>query len=128
MAFIHTVTQRVTTPGRTVNSEKAYSGDAQESRTIAIADSVTDQLVNLTLDVSQIKSVYMVSDQDITVETNDGTTPTDTINLKADVAVLWNADIGYSNPFTADVTALYLSNASGSAATFEMEIVHDATP
>jgi len=128
MALTHTVETKVVTAARTVLGSKTYSGDAESKLEVAIADSVTDQQVNVAIDVTAVKSILMTSDQDLTVETNDGTTPTDTINLIAGVPYLWTTDQYFTNLLTADVTALYLTNSSGATANFDMECVYDSTP
>lgn len=96
----------------------------------AIADSTTDGLVALTLDVSQLQAVYLESDQDVTLEFNDGTTPDETITLTANVPQLWSAtDNGAAlQPLgTDDITALYVTNASGSTANFKAIFIIDPT-
>lgn len=128
MAFSHTITRQVNNGGETIAKTNTYSGDGRESRTIAVPDSTTDQLVNLTMDVSQIKSLYIVSNYAVTVETNSSSAPTNTIALVADTPLIWHTGSYYTNLLTADVTAIYLTNASGSAATVNIEIVHDSTP
>lgn len=93
-----------------------------------IADSETDKLVALTLDVSQVKAIYLESDQDITLETNDGAVPDDTISMAADVPQLWSESDGAAlRPLTVDVTGLYVTNASGSAATLKAWFLVDPT-
>ena len=128
MAFTHTVTRTVDTGGGTVSKTNTYSGDGRTSRDPTIPDSTTDQLVNISIDISQIKSLYIASSQNVTLETNSAGTPTDTISLLADKPLLWQSDSYYANPFSADVTAIYLTNASGSEAIVNIEVVHDATP
>jgi hypothetical protein len=125
MAFSHTVTRTVV-GSVTITKSNVYSADGQLARNIAVPDSTTDMLVALTLDIDQIKAIYMVSDQALTVETNT-TGGIDTINLLADKPLLWQNDSYFANPFSTDVTALYLTNASGSAATFQLEVVFDST-
>jgi len=93
-----------------------------------IADSETDYLIALTLDVSQIKAIYLESDQDITLETNDGSTPDDTISLSADVPQEWSESDGAAlRPLATDVTALYVTNASGSTANLKARFLVDPT-
>lgn len=84
----------------------------------SVADAVTDQEHLVSIDISQLKAFYMVSDQALTVETNSGGTPVDSFTLTANRPVVWQT--GDTAIFTADVTALYLSNSSGSTATFKL--------
>ncbi|MDZ4250311.1 MAG: hypothetical protein U0990_09510 [Candidatus Nanopelagicales bacterium] len=100
-----------------------------------IADAQTDKLVNVAIDVSALQSFYMVSDQAVTIETNDGTTPQETIVLKANEPLSWikgSNQLGGADypavPFGGDVTAFFVTNASGSAAQLKIEILQDPTP
>lgn len=126
MAYSHVLTQSVNIAGNTITKQNTYSGDARESRQIPVAADQTDKLVDFVLDVSEIKSLYMVSDQDLTVETNNGGSPIDTFGLLAGKPLLWQNDSLHANPFSVDVTALYLTNTL--ACTFQLEVVFDSTP
>lgn len=128
MAFKHTVTRRVIVDGREIGGTKEIEGSGLKSVNESIADAQTDKQVNYTLDVSACKSFFMVSDQNITVETNNGAAPVDTITLVADEPYYWNSDSYDTFLLGTDVTALFITNASGAAATLEIESLEDATP
>ena len=128
MSFEHVIAEQVTTNGRTVRQENTFSGDGQVSRSVEVADSETNMLINFALDVSQIKSIYIKSDQDLTLETNDGESPDNTLNLTANVPYVWHENSLFTNLLTVDITALYATNASGSTATLEIEALVDSTP
>lgn len=93
----------------------------------SIPDESTDLAVALALDVSQIKGLYIVSDQDLTLETNSGSAADDTIALVAGVPLVWHPGCYMTNPLATDVTALYVTNASGAAARLQAEIIVDPT-
>ena len=108
----------------------------------AIENVVADQEVNLDIpvpanstnlhavvgiDVSQLKSLYLLSDIDLTIETNDSGTPDDTLTLEAGIALLWSAASGLANPLTADVTDLYLTGGA-TAGTLQLRSLSDPTP
>jgi len=128
MSFTHTQVIQYQTAGRTLVKSYSLTGGSQTSVSESIPDSSTDELVNFTLDVSTCTSFYMASDQDMTIETNSGGSPIDTIVLVADVPYIWNTDSYDSFLLGTDVTALYATNASGSAATLEVEALFDPTP
>lgn len=128
MALTHTVETKVVTGARSVLGSKVYSGDAESTLQVQIADGITDQQVNVAMDVSAIQSLLMTSDQDLTVETNSATVPDDTINLKANVPYLWTVDGYFANLLATDVVALFLTNSSGELANFDLECVYDSTP
>jgi len=104
------------------------AADGEANLEIAVADESTDLAANIGIDVSALKFLYIVSDQDLTVETNDGTSPDDTLTLSAGKPIVWYDGCGYSNPLGTDVTALYLTNASGADATLYVKTLQDATP
>ncbi len=129
MANTHILTQSIYTGGRTVVQQNSYSGGSQVNvADEAIADQESDKLVAFAVDVSQIKCLFMLSDEDLTVETNDGAAPDDTIALKADEPYIWHSDSLDTCLLTQDVEKLYVTNASGAVATLNIECVYDSTP
>ena len=128
MSFTHTITKKWSDAlGNSKLGSVELTGGKQQSISESIADSETDALVNLNIDFSELQSLYIKSDQAITLETNNGTTPDDTFVLVAGVPLIWHAGDLQSCPLTADVTALYVTNASGSAALLEIEVLEDST-
>lgn len=128
MSFSHVLAQSWSSSGREITSSKAYTGDSQISIDVSVPDSSTDMFVELSLDISEIQTIYILSDQAITLETNDGTTPGDTIVLVANKPLTWEVDSGHDNLFTVDVAALYVTQSSGSAARLQIEALTDPTP
>ena len=128
MAFTATVLQHIVIGGETVSASKAYSNSGQISVDESIATGQTDVSVSFNLDVSAAKAFYMVSDQDILVETNSGTTPDNSFSLKANVPYVWTSDSYDSFKLTVDVTALFITNTSGSTAAFKVRVIYDTTP
>ena len=128
MAFSHTVSYSVAASSGTLQRSKSYSGSGQVEISESVADSETDYDIAVAIDVSAVQSFYIVSDQAVTVETNDGSSPDDTIALVAGVPYVWNTDSYDSFLLTADVTVIYVTNASGATANIEIRCVQDATP
>lgn len=129
MAFTHNITQALVVANRNITYATEYSADAQASIDIQVPNG-DDHEVALAIDESEMKSLFIVVEVDMTLETNSvDATGGDTINLKAGVPFIWNADAYGSNPFTGnDVTAIFISNDSGNAARFQLEVLFDATP
>jgi hypothetical protein len=130
MAFTHTYSSGWSNGNRSLTSTKTYSGTSELSIDEDIADSQTDFEIICAIDISAIQNIYIKSDQDVTLETNNGGTPDDTIDLKANVPYIFNAqlDAYFTNLLTTDVTAIYITNASGAAANLQIECLTDATP
>lgn len=129
MSFAHEIVKKLVTPGKSINNTKTYTADGSDSREIAVPDSTTDMQLDIAIDVSAVKSFFITSDQDLKVEANDGTTPTDpAIDLVAGVPYEWTIDSYDEFKFTVDVTKLFLTNASGTDAVFKLEVLQDTTP
>jgi len=84
----------------------------------SVADSVTDQSHLISLDISTLQVFYMISDVAMTVETNSSSSPQETFTLTANKPVVWRT--GDTAIFAGDVTAIYATNASGSAGTLKI--------
>ncbi|MBW3538770.1 MAG: hypothetical protein KY476_00720 [Planctomycetes bacterium] len=118
--------QQGSNPPVSQTREVTASGEIVIEETIP--DASTDLALTANIDVSALKSLYISSDQDITLETNSGAAPADTINLKADSPLTWDDESSFANPLTVDLTALFATNASGAAATLKFYALQDATP
>ena len=128
MSFTHTIAKNWKGAGREILSSKKYTGNAQQSISESVPDSSSDFFVAFSCDVSEIKSIFILSAVDMTLETNDGATPIDTINLKAGIPYIWHTDSYFTNLLGTDVTALYLTTGSVGAGTFQLEVITDPTP
>ncbi len=100
----------------------------------SISDSVTnaaDQLYALTVDVTQITALFIVAAAAMTLEWNDAAGTQGEIILAANVPISWSSadtDDVHPNPFlSVDLTALYITNASGASAQFDLRIIVDPT-
>ncbi len=88
-----------------------------------------DTLIVASLDVSAVKSLFLLSDQDVSFETNaTDHTGGNIIALKANIPYVWHTNAYASFLLTLDVTAIYITNASGSSANIKLRAVVDATP
>lgn len=106
--------------------------DADVNPTIdaTIGAGLTDKQVACTIDLSQLKALYLESDQDVTIETNQAggssAAPDDVLTLSANVPKLWTISDGLDLcPLTADVDTLFVSNAGGEDAKLKIRGVQD---
>lgn len=66
---------------------------------------VTDADVPVAFTVANLKSCILLANKDCTIEVNATSSAVVTINLKAGLPLLWDADAGYTaNPFTGITT------------------------
>lgn len=126
--YIHTLGASISTPGGSLPvTQKQYQGAAiselQEDIPIGV-----DTPLAFTLDVSAVKSFVAMSTVDVTVETNDGTTPGSTLALKAGVPYVWNSDSYDTFKLTVDVTSLFVTNGGAAAGILYIRALTDPTP
>jgi len=77
--------------------------------TVAGASATTEY--DISIDVSQLNSIFLYSDGDLTLKTNSSSVPDQTITIKSGVPFFWTKDMGITNPLTTDVTKFYFVNA-----------------
>lgn len=120
--------------GEVINKSLTITDEAILDLSFDVADSETDELHTIALDVSETKSIYIVSDQNITMEWNDGAGAQGDMDLLAGEPVIWWStqvtDGGNTlNPLgSVDLTGTYWTNASGSTANINFQAVYDASP
>ena len=92
------------------------------------ADS-TDLQINAAIDYSALKSLYIcATGGDLTLETNSGDTPDDTLTLSDGVPLVWYTGCGHANPFSADVAKFYATEGASVEVTLAIRALMDATP
>ncbi len=128
MAFTHKITQVWGNGLREISCENEYENDAQgASIDEEITADATDQEVAYTLDFSQLKALFILADGNMTLETNSGAAPADTITLVAGVPYIWNTDSYDSCLITQDVTALFMTETSSATNRLRIESIYDPT-
>src|SRR5690349_15652774 len=104
--------------GQMSSVSRSVSGSGELRVDESIPDASTNLPVAFAVDREAIKALGIYSDKALTLKTNSSGSPTDTIALAAGQLLVWGSDQNVIGEmvFTADVTALYVTNASGSAA------------
>ena len=128
-----TITKSISASGTQLSTSKTLSPSDEGLivGTIAVSNGSTDKVWSIGgIDVSQAVAVHFQSDAAVTLETNaTDATGGNTIALAAGVPYQWCTGDANSLALTADVTStIYVTNASGSAATVSALIVQDGTP
>jgi hypothetical protein len=111
-----------------VTASKSYTPESVQKFDIPVTGGGSNVESNVQIDISQLEAIQITTDRDILMETNDGTTPEDSFNLKSSVPFQWQKDSGIPNPFGADVTSLFFTLAEGDDATVKIRFVTGATP
>lgn len=129
MAYSLTFSETVSVDGGKVAQSTTIAGTNLVKLSQSFADLETDTPIALSVDVSQVKAVYIVSQNfGCTLETNNASTPVDSLTLAADVPYVWHTGKPDALAFGTDITALYVTNVSGDACQLELLILSDATP
>lgn len=128
MSFNHKISIAYQDGASAVTSELVSVVDEAE---VAYEDTVVAGASDVEADISfpfaGVKACCLVSDKDVTVKTNSSSTPGDTITLTANKPLIWYDGARGVNPFTADVTKLFFSNAGGSIANVKVHVLLHVT-
>jgi hypothetical protein len=96
------------------------SNEATFAADVALAAAAANVQAGVAFVATKLQDIWMSCDQACTVKTNSSTTPGNTFDLAANVPFVWIKDGGVTNPFTVDVTTLYVTNTSATTpATFK---------
>jgi hypothetical protein len=96
--------------GTPLSGVQSEVGATEINQDVNYGASLTDQLLTVAFTVANVQSIFLLSDKGLKIETNSGSSPTDTINLKPGSPLAWSISEGYfPNPFTANVTAFYIT-------------------
>lgn len=128
MSYTHVKNFSAETPSGQVTSQRSYSASGHVGIAEAIADGQTAFLINLAIDVSEVVSLIIKSDQDITIKTNSSGSPDNTLALEANKEYNWDEDHLDALKLTVDVTKIYVANASGEESNLTIDCIQDATP
>lgn len=118
MAFTTYVTSTVTQGTFTITNTDSYTTDQVSKIQESVATGTADQEISLAIDISKLKAFSMQASQAMTVKTNSSSTPQETFTLASGSPVVF-VD-GDTAIFSGDVTSLFITNASGSLATFSV--------
>jgi hypothetical protein len=125
----YNLTWALNTPASSQTVVKSLTGSGQIEIDETIANGQTDKVVAVGIDISQIVAIEMCSDVALTVETNaTNHAGGNEIVLVAGLPYRWCTNDYNVKLLTADVTIMYLTNASGSTANFSLRVLYDATP
>lgn len=129
MSFTHQHTMSVAGASSTLSGVITETADSKPPYDIDLTSSETNKLVAATIDVSQLKSFYILPLAEITLKTNSSSAPDDTYTIPAGVPFRWtNTESSwYPCPFSADVTALYITNGVAAANNVKMDFLEDST-
>lgn len=94
---------------------KDKTGSGRQDWEGTIAPSTTNQLIARAFTMASMAELFIYASAALTIKTNSTSSPGQTITLGAGESLFWTGGGTAVNPITVDVTALYVTNASGSA-------------
>jgi hypothetical protein len=106
--------------GTVVNAVTKFTGQTEAGFDGTIAANATDSAIAIAFPVTGLQSLCIWSDTNLVVKTNNATTPGQTINVLANVPIQWGTGMGATDPITAAVTSLYVTNATANPAKFKV--------
>ncbi len=130
MAFTHTIRRAyLDRTGVPVTNDEAISADSENNFDANITGA--NQEIDWAVTRANLKALAFSSDKACHIYTNDvsGGTPDDDITVTANQVIVWTlaSDTLANCPVSVDVTKLYVTVASGTAA-FKVRALLDVTP
>lgn len=112
--FLGTIRQNFTLDdGSPLTGSRIEVGGSSSGINASFPGGSTNEPLAMTLTVANIQAIFLVSNVDLTLETNSGTSPANTINLKAGSPLVWSkSDAYFANPFTTNVTGFFITCAA----------------
>lgn len=129
MSYSHQVKKTIFVNGQPIVGDNSYSANMSTGIDETIPAGAATTFSNFDVDVSEVESLVMLCDRDVTIAINDDGTPDATISLKAGKPLDWQADGYFANPLgSVDVTSIKATLAAGEDATLHLEVLQDPTP
>lgn len=117
--------------GLSTSAPVTVSGDHLISATPVIPAATSNVEVQVGFVVSRLKALWILSDKDVTIETNNSATPDDTLTITANKPWVWYDGSGITCPIVGAagvVTKLFINNAGAADATVKIRGCDDVTP
>lgn len=122
--FNHQITSTyATNEGNAISAVTKYTGTAEVGYDGSVPATTDLVEVDIAWIRANVHALLLYSSQALTIKSNNSTTPIDTIALAAGQAIVWGADHPEANPVAHDVTKLFLSNDTASAATVKIRVL-----
>ncbi len=129
MTITHSVTVAwAGSNGGGISGTITQSFDAERNCSLAIAGTTPDQQFDLDFLYAKLKSIFILATVAMTIETNAvDHAGGDIITLAANTPFLWTAGCGLANPFTANVTTIYVTPGGSVAGQLDIRMLIDST-
>ena len=125
MSITHNITRawRGQTGATTISASVALTGSEELNLDFSLAANTTNQQEALAFTKTLLQSVFVYSDQNITIKTNSTSTPQDTLTINAGDPLVWDVNCGLAEPFAGNVTTAYFTNSNATAANVSVRVL-----
>jgi len=111
-----------------LNPSVSVNADAEVNVVNTVINAnTTNTEIDVTIPFASIKGLFMYSDVDMTVHTNN-TTGAQTFDLTGGSPITWYTGSGLDNPVNTDVTALFVDCPGAVNGHFDLRCALDVTP
>lgn len=124
-SFTHTLGWTWNDGQNSLSGTSQQTSEQTHNTDVTVAANTTDFGVDIAFNYADLKSFFMLSSTDLTLETNSGSSPGNTLTLKAGVPYVWQYGGYGSNPFSVNVTRFFLTNGTAGAATVQIRMLLD---
>lgn len=108
--------------------QTTIEADAEEVRELTVPAATTNQQIIIAFTMAALKSVLIKASSACTLKTNSTGSPDNTFSLDSDSGIIWNNQMTSANPFTANVTTMYITTPAGVSVELDIYALVDSTP
>lgn len=116
MSISHSITKSWQNGSNSLAERITYTGTEELNFDFTVAASTSDQAVALAFSKTLLQSLFISSDQAITIKVNSSSVPDETLSVASGNPLQWDINGGLPSPFSANVTEVYISNAGSTVA------------
>lgn len=111
MSITYTLTGKASSSaGGSLSAQHTEVGASEYTVDQTFAAASSNATLTGAFNYANVQAVYILADQNATLETNSGSSPDNTFSLIAGRPLEWSRSSAYfSNPFTANVTGLFVT-------------------
>lgn len=105
-------------------------GDTDIVADIALTSSQANKELDIVLTVAAMRGFYYICPNATVLKTNSSGSPDNTLTIPANTPVSWQRILNaiLPNPFTTDITKIFITNSTASATTARLRFSSDQTP
>jgi hypothetical protein len=130
MAVTNTLTDTISTTysgnGKTVSAKTGtYTGEKAAAVAAVVPANTTNFEIDIAFPFATVQAVIMAASVAATVKTNSTTAPGNTLTLGPLTDLIWAHDFQATNPLSADVTKLFVTNATSTDCAFNLRVLYN---